>query len=32
MKNKDFIEKNSLKRGGGWINISGTLLKKVSLI
>ena len=31
IKNKDFIEKNSLKRGGGWISISGTLLKKISL-
>jgi adenine-specific DNA-methyltransferase len=32
IKNKDFIEKNSLKRGGGWISISGTLLKKINLI
>ena len=31
VKNKDFIEKNSLKRGGGWISISGTILKKIDL-
>lgn len=32
IKNKDFIEQNSLKRGGGWISISGTILKKIILI
>ena len=31
VKNKDFIEQNSLKRGGGWISISCTILKKISL-
>lgn len=26
---REFIEKNSSKRGGGWINISGSILKKI---
>ena len=28
-KNKEFIIKNSSKRGGGWINISGRILKEI---
>jgi hypothetical protein len=32
VKNKDFIEQNSLKRGGGWISISCTILKKIRII
>jgi adenine-specific DNA-methyltransferase len=31
-KNEKYIEKNSSKRGGGWISISGVLLKSLSCI
>tara|TARA_B110000858_G_C17784675_1_gene466543 strand:- start:845 stop:2107 length:1263 start_codon:yes stop_codon:yes gene_type:complete len=31
-KNNDFIKQNSSKRGGGWINISGRILKQIPII
>lgn len=30
-KNKDFIINNSSKRGGGWLNISGSILKQIPI-
>lgn len=31
VKNQSFIEKNSSKRGGGWITISGRILKQIPI-
>jgi len=30
-KNKEFIIRNSSKRGGGWLNISSSILKQISI-
>ena len=30
LKNKDYIENNSSKRGSGWINLSSSILKNIS--